>query len=323
MTTARQTLLTGLVSHPIYREHDPGARHPECPARYDAVLRGIAGAVPEEQLVRIDPRPATEADIALCHSRSYIETVKRDVAAGFETLSAGDTSINERSFDAALMAAGGVMTAVDAVMAGEVKNAFCAVRPPGHHATSDRGMGFCVFNNVAIGARYARKKHGIQRVLIVDWDIHHGNGIQDIFYADPTVFYFSTHQWPLYPGTGMVSDVGTGEGRGFTMNCPCAAGSGRAEIVGAFQDRLLPAMNMFKPEFVLISAGFDGQIGDPIGQFALADEDFAELTGIVMEIATEYAGGHLVSVLEGGYDLRGLASAAGTHVKRLTGIMAH
>jgi acetoin utilization deacetylase AcuC-like enzyme len=313
-------LKTGLVSHPAYREHDPGEGHPESPSRYDAALRGIADAVPQERIQALDPRPATEDEIAFCHSRRYIETVKADVEEGFECLSTGDTNINEHSLAAALMAAGGVMMAVDAVVAGQVKNAFCAVRPPGHHATTHCGMGFCVFNNVALGARYAQKKYGIHRVLIVDWDIHHGNGTQEIFYSDPTVFYFSTHQWPFYPGTGMSDDVGTGEGKGFTLNCPFASGSGRTEIVGAFQERLLPAMKKFKPEFVFISAGFDGRIADPIGQFVLLDKDFAELTDIVMGIAAEHAEGRLVSALEGGYELRGLASSVGAHVARLAGV---
>ena len=313
------SLKTGWVCHPIYREHDPGEGHPECPARYDAAIRGISDAVPEARLLRIEPRPATEDEIAFCHSRRYIEIVKQDVAEGSDCLRTGDTNIGARSLEAALMAAGGAMAAVDAVMAGQVANAFCAVRPPGHHATSECGMGFCVFNNVAIGARHAQRRHGVKRVLIVDWDIHHGNGTQEIFQRDPTVFYFSTHQWPFYPGTGLASDAGTGEGKGFTLNCPFASGSGRAEIAGAFRERLLPAMKAFKPEFVFISAGFDARVGDPIGQFALRDRDFVELTGLVMDIAGEYAGGRLVSVLEGGYDLRGLASAVGAHVKRLAG----
>lgn len=319
MTSSSSLSKTGLVSHSLYREHDPGEGHPECPARYDAALRGVAETVPAERLLPIEPRMATEDEIAFCHSRQYIDIVKRDVAGGFETLSTGDTNISDRSFGAAMMAAGGVMAAVDAVMAGRVANAFCAVRPPGHHAMSDRGMGFCIFNNVAIGARYIQKQHGVKRILIVDWDIHHGNGTQEIFYRDPTVFYFSTHQWPFYPGTGMADDTGLDGGKGFTLNCPFASGSGRTEIVGAFRERLVSAMKRFRPEFVMISAGFDARVGDPIGQATLKDGDFAELTDIVMGIAADYAGDRLVSALEGGYDLRGLASAVGAHVKRLAG----
>jgi acetoin utilization deacetylase AcuC-like enzyme len=199
-----------------------------------------------------------------------------------------------------------------------VRNAFAAVRPPGHHATADAGMGFCVFNNVAIGARYAQRRHGLARVLIVDWDVHHGNGTQAIFYDDPSVFYFSIHQRPHYPGTGRANQTGTGAGQGFTLNCPLAAGSGGREARAAFLDRLVPAMRDFRPELVLVSAGFDARVGDPLGGLVLTDDDFADLTGIAMDIAAEYAGGRLVAALEGGYNLPGLAAAAGAHVRRLT-----
>ena len=308
---------TGLVEDPIYRKHDPGRGHPECPARYDAVLDGIARAVPREALLRVAARDATEGEIALCHTPEYIRFTEEEIKAGAGSLSTGDTNVNGWSFIAAVRAAGGVLAAVDAVMDGTVRNAFACVRPPGHHATPDRGMGFCVFNNVAIGARYAQRRHGIERALIVDWDVHHGNGTQAIFYEDPTVFYFSTHQWPLYPGSGAVRETGLGPGKGFTINCPMASGSGRREIVGAFHERLAPAMREFKPQFVFISAGFDAREEDPLGGLMLTDEDFADLTGICMEIAAQYAGGRLVSALEGGYNLAGLASAAGAHVRRL------
>ena len=188
----------------------------------------------------------------------------------------GDTAVCEESWDAALRAAGLAVSAVDAVMAGAMENAFCAVRPPGHHATADRGMGFCIFNNVAVAARHAQKAHGMERVLIVDWDVHHGNGTQDIFYGDGTVLFFSTHQWPLYPGTGRRSERGTGEGEGLTINCPLAEGAGGAEVLGAMREELEPAAEKFKPELVLISAGFDSRAGDPLGGFLLEDEDFVE-----------------------------------------------
>jgi len=206
---------------------------------------------------------------------------------------------------------------VDAVVEGRAQNAFCVVRPPGHHANADRGMGFCIFNNVALAARYAQRRHGLERVLIADWDVHHGNGTQDIFYADGSVFFFSTHQHPWYPGTGSAEETGEGAGRRTTLNCPFPAGSGRAEILGAFQQKLLPAARNFKPDLVLISAGFDSRAGDPLGGFTLSDGDFADLTALLLEIAGSYAGGRLVSVLEGGYSLEGLAAAAEAHVKAL------
>jgi acetoin utilization deacetylase AcuC-like enzyme len=201
-------------------------------------------------------------------------------------------------------AAGGVLNAVDAVLTGAACNAFCAVRPPGHHASAGRGMGFCLFNNIAIAARYAQNKYGVGRVLIVDWDVHHGNGTQDIFYSDPSVFFFSTHQWPLYPGDG--------PGQGATMNFPFPAGSGRREILGAVENHLLPAAERFQPDLVLISAGFDSRIGDPLGRFTLTDDDFADLTRAVMGINSR-----VVSVLEGGYNLDGLASSTAAHVATL------
>ncbi|MFC1497734.1 histone deacetylase [Verrucomicrobiota bacterium] len=309
---------TAIIYDPIYKEHKPGQSHPESPQRYDAVLKGIKDAVPEETLLKVKPRAAAEDEIMLCHPKKNIDLVKRDVASDIKCLSTGDTDLSEKSFDVALMAAGGVITAVGKVMDGTVRNAFCAVRPPGHHATSDMGMGFCIFNNIAIGARYVQKKYKIGKVLIVDWDVHHGNGTQAIFYDDPSVFYFSTHQWPCYPGTGQAGETGIGKGKGFTLNCPFPPGSGRKEIVGAFKEKLVPAMVKFKPEFVFISAGFDARAGDLIGNLMLTDKDFAELTGILIEIAEKYASGHIVSALEGGYTLSGLASAAGAHVKSLS-----
>lgn len=291
--------------------------HPESPARYDAIEQILTSDRSPSGLIRLNPRPASLSDIERCHESRYVQWVREDVQDAIRCLRTGDTDICERSFEVALLAAGGVMSAIDAVMAGRVRNAFCAVRPPGHHATRDRGMGFCIFNNVAIGARYVQHRYGIERILIVDWDIHHGNGTQEIFYEDPTVFYFSTHRWPYYPGTGGVTECGTGKGYGFTLNCPLACGSGRTEVLGAFRQQLVPAMDRFRPEFVLISAGFDSRLGDPLGGFTLSDDDFADLTRSVMDLAARYAGGRLVSVLEGGYDLEGLAAAVLAHVRTL------
>ena len=309
--------MTAILADPIYKEHQTGEGHPERPERFDAVLHALEKAGAVKDALRIPVRTATEDEIALCHGRGYIEVVKRDAARGATTLSTGDTHIGPRSLDVALKATGGVLNAVDAVLGRKAKNAFCAVRPPGHHATPDRGMGFCLFNNVAIATRYAQKKYGVAKVLIVDWDVHHGNGTQDIFYSDGAVFYFSTHQSPWYPGTGAANETGEGKGKGTTLNAPFPAGAGRDEIMGAFRNKLLPAAREFKPDLIFLSAGFDSRAGDPLGQFKLSDTDFEDLTKLMLEMADTYAGGKVVSVLEGGYNLTGLASAAAAHVGAL------
>jgi len=308
---------TGIVCSPVYKKHLAGAFHPESPRRIDAIKEALS---PEKLGIRlrdIRPRRATREEILLCHTPAYLDLVEKEIESGVRTLSTGDTNVCGDSLEVALLAAGGVLAAVDAMMSSEVRNAFCAVRPPGHHAGPARGMGFCVFNNVAIAARYAQKKHGIARVLIVDWDVHHGNGTQDTFYEDGSVFYFSTHQSQLYPGTGMREETGKGKGAGTTLNCPFAAGAGRERILGAFLDKLVPAAERFKPELVLVSAGFDSRINDPLGQFCLTDKDFEDLTGVVAEIAHKHADGRLASVLEGGYNIDGLAKACAAHVRAL------
>jgi acetoin utilization deacetylase AcuC-like enzyme len=308
---------TALLLDPIFKEHDPGPGHPEQPARYDAVTLAIEETRLLPHLHRIDLRAATEDELALVHGHRYIATVKREIAAGAHQLSTGDTDVNRRSFDVAVRAVGGVLNTVDAVVAGKAANAFCAVRPPGHHARPDQGMGFCIFNSIAIAARYAQRTHGLAKVLIADWDVHHGNGTQDTFYADGSVFFMSTHQSPWYPGTGPANETGEGKGRGCTMNFPFPSGSGRAEILGAFRENLRRAADSFKPDLVMISAGFDSRGGDPLGQFTLADPDFADLTKVMLEIAGTHAEGRLISVLEGGYSLSGLKAAVGAHVKAL------
>ena len=314
---SKQAARVGLVYSPVYKKHVPHLSHPERPQRLDAIMDALAAPELADLLVRIEPRPATEKQISYCHTADYVRQAKHDILSGAEMLSTGDTDVCRDSLEAALLAAGGVLAAVDAVVAGTVKTAFCAVRPPGHHATPYRGMGFCIFNNVAIAARYAQKKHRIGRVLIADWDVHHGNGTQETFYEDGSVFFFSTHQRPWYPGTGSADETGRGEGEGTTLNCPFPAGTEGKEIVAAFREKLQPAANSFKPELVLISAGFDSRHGDPLGMFHINDEQFAELTGIVMQIARDHAGCRVVSVLEGGYSLEGLAAASAAHVRAL------
>jgi len=311
---------TGLVLDPLFERHDPGEGHFERPARYAALRHALADSGLLDSLYPIKPRAARDGDLRLVHTRSYLQAVRHDVARGAPLLSTGDTALGAHTFDVALMSAGACVAAVDAIFAGRVRNAFAAVRPPGHHATAARGMGFCVFNNVAIAARYAQKVYHAERILISDWDVHHGNGTQDIFYRDPSVFFFSTHQSPWYPGTGAHDETGADAGLGTTLNCPFHAGAGRSEIVGAFRRKLLPAATAFRPDFVILSAGFDSRHDDPLGRFVLKDADFAELTSLMLEIAARSAGGRLLSVLEGGYNLTGLASAAVAHLDALRGI---
>jgi acetoin utilization deacetylase AcuC-like enzyme len=305
--------MTGLAADPYCKTHLTGPQHPEQPARFDAAVGALRGL----DLAAIPPRLANHDELALCHSRQYIQLAEVEILTGERELSTGDTIISPDSLEAALRATGGALNAVDAIVEKRILNAISIGRPPGHHASAARGMGFCIFNTVAIAARYAQKKYGIGRVLIVDWDVHHGNGTQDIFYRDGTVFFFSTHQSPWYPGTGARNERGDEAGEGMTLNCPFPAGAGRKEILGAFQEQLIDEADQVKPELVLISAGFDSRHADPLGQFVLTDDDFADLTRVMREIADKHAGGRLLSVLEGGYNLTGLAAGVRAHVEAL------
>ncbi len=310
---------SGIAADPCVKKHDTGPHHPEQAARFTAIMDRLERSGLSRDLTRLSTRAADDDELALAHTREYIALVGREVAEHRDQLSTGDTDIMAQSDEAARLAAGCAICAVDAVFAHDVENAFAVVRPPGHHASAGRGMGFCLFNNVAIAARYAQTKYGAERVLIADWDVHHGNGTQDIFYDDGSVLFFSTHQSPWYPGTGARNETGEGAGAGKTINCPLPAGSGRAEIVGAFHQQLVPAAERFHPDLVLVSAGFDSRINDPLGHFRLTDADFNELTGIMLDIAAKYCDGRLVSVLEGGYNLEGLAMASEAHVRALGG----
>lgn len=307
-----------LLTDASFERHATGSGHPESPARNAAVREALQPVM--AKAIRIEQRIASEDEIALVHSREYIGRAKQDIAAGLKELSTGDTRVSKASWEVATEAVGGVLGAVDLVCGKKADTAFCAVRPPGHHATPTRGMGFCVFNNIAIGARYAQKRHGVGRVLIVDWDVHHGNGTQDVFYQDGSVMFLSTHQHPWYPGSGLHTEQGEGKGAGKILNFPFPAGSGRVEVLGeAFEQGLVKAAEQFRPELIMISAGFDSREGDPLGRFRLTDRDFADLTRLMRTIATKHAGGRVVSVLEGGYSLTGLAAGVASHVAALMG----
>jgi acetoin utilization deacetylase AcuC-like enzyme len=314
--------LTGFLYDDIFLKHLSGNNgHPERPERLTAIWNGLQRAGLIHDTYHLAPRRATDNELALVHERSYIQLVRRELANvhGYRELSTGDTLVSADSFDVALSASGGVLNAVDAVMRGKVKNAFCAVRPPGHHAGPTRGMGFCIFNNVAIAARYVQKTYGVQRVLIVDQDYHHGNGTQDIFYEDGSVFYFSTHHYGAYPGTGAASETGRGKGAGKILNVPLLPGAGDEEVLQAFQTKLVPAARAFKPDFILISAGFDAMRHDDLGVFDVTPQGFAAMARVVVNLANELCQGRVVSVLEGGYRLDGLADSVAAHVSVLQG----
>ena len=308
---------TGLVYHPAYLEHDMGMGHPESPNRLRAIMKQLEQSGTMARLTRIEPRQAEDEWITRVHTPSYVASLAKQAPSSGRVSLDPDTSMSPGSLTAAYLAAGGALAAVDAIMAKEVDHVFCAVRPPGHHAEASRAMGFRLFNNVAIAARYAQKKHGLARVLIVDWDVHHGNGTQHSFEDGPTVLYFSTHQYPHYPGTGRESERGRGAGEGYTINVPMEAGEGDEEFLRIFQDVLVPAADEFKPDFVIISAGFDAHKDDPLASMGLTEEGYAELTGIVAGIAKTYAQGRILSSLEGGYNLTALAASVDAHVRGL------
>ena len=306
-------MATLLVTHPACLDHITPAGHPERPDR----LRAIDQALEDprfQDLVREQAPAATLETIALCHPIDYIAEI-RDATPkqGLVRLDA-DTSMSPGTFEAVLRAVGGAVMAADEVIAGRVANAFCAMRPPGHHAETMRPMGFCLFNTAAIVARHVQKRHGVARAAVVDFDVHHGNGTQEIFWSDATVMYCSTHQMPLYPGSGAPSERGV---HGTIVNAPLRPGDGGAEFRRAFETVILPRLAVFAPEFVVISAGFDAHMRDPLANLNLLEPDFAWVTGKIMEVADGSASGRIVSVLEGGYDLQGLAQSAAAHVTAL------
>lgn len=300
----RDMLRTGYVIDPRYRNHEIPPGHPERPERI-AVLLDLMGRYDRGGLVQIEPRPATIDEILLNHDRGYIEEVRAS-AGGPHVAFDLDTHAFARSYETALLSTGGLLELLDRIMAGEIDNGFALVRPPGHHAETGRAMGFCFFNNVAIGARYLKDRYDLERLLVVDWDVHHGNGTQRSFYDDGSVLYISTHQYPHYPGTGAAGEVGVGEGAGFTVNIPFPGGFGDGEYVEAFRRIVAPISRQFDPHFVLISAGFDGHRLDPLSDMRLTTAGFSSMARILLTIAANHARGRCAAVLEGGYNLDAL-----------------
>ncbi len=309
---------TALIHHPIYLKHDTGIGHPETARRYEVVMNALeTDKKLWESLAVSQPEPAAKGLILAAHTKEHSNRVENAFADGVENLDA-DTIISMHSFDAALTAAGGACRAVDLVMAGDAKNAFCASRPPGHHATGEHAMGFCLFNNVAVAARYAQNKYKeIERVAIVDWDVHHGNGTQGIFFDDPTVFFFSMHQYPWYPGSGSRGETGFGRGKDYTLNVPVKAKTPAKEQLRMFDNALNDIRRNFTPDLIIISAGFDAHETDPLGQLKLLDEDFVKMTRTVKNWANEVCKGRVVSCLEGGYNLETLGESVKNHVAEL------
>ena len=305
-------MTTRLYSHPIYLEHITPPGHPERPDR----LRAIAQVLEHERFSDLERVEADAADpelVLLAHPREFLDRVSAGIPeSGIARIDA-DTSASPKSWEAALTAIGAANAAVDDVFAGRADNVFVAARPPGHHAERNQAMGFCLFNNAAIAARHAQKAHGAERVAIVDWDVHHGNGTQDIFWDDPSVLYCSTHQMPLYPGTGAKDEIGAGN----IVNAPLSPGDGSETFKDAFRSRVLTALDEFRPDLIIISAGFDAHHRDPLAEINLTEDDFDWATGELMDRAGQWSSNRLVSLLEGGYDLQGLAYSVALHVHRL------
>ena len=309
-------MATGFVYYPDFLEHDTGPSHPERAERLRSVMAHLESNGPLLQLTRLEATACEERWLHSVHTEDHVDLVRRAASQAPVHLDP-DTVVSACSWDVARLASGSLLAACDAVVDGRVDNAFCASRPPGHHAERDHAMGFCLFNHVAVAARYLQQQHSIDRVMIIDWDVHHGNGTQHIFEDDPSVLYVSLHQYPYYPGTGAYSETGVGAGVGATLNCPMNAGTTDANYSEAFTSRILPKIDDFSPDIILVSAGFDAHLADPLAQVCLSTQMYEWMTLRLMEKADQHAGGRLLSLLEGGYDLDALAQCVSLHVETL------
>lgn len=306
---------TAYLYNEIYTEHDTGWGHPERSERLPAIDNQLRKNPFYKELIMIDIKKSDYKYIEAIHDRSYIERVEKEISRGTKYLDSMDTAVCDRSFEIALYAVGGCLNMCDTIMKGEADNGFCAARPPGHHAERTYAAGFCIFNNIAICARYLQSEYNLKNIAIVDWDVHHGNGTQHSFENDPSIYYISTHQYPHYPGTGSEGETGTGEGKGYTLNIPMRAGSGNEEYLAAFNGKIIPELDKFKPEFILISAGFDAHSYDPLSSIHLSSEMFYKFTRMLMDVARKHSKNRVISMLEGGYDLKGLAEGVENMMK--------
>ena len=307
---------TGYISDPFYLKHK-NEPHPENPGRLNAIQKNIESSKYYNNLTLIQPRKATVEDIAKVHGTGYIRSVEDSCRNGVRNLDA-DTVISSDSYQAALLSAGAGLEALDKILEGTVGNAFCAVRPPGHHAEQNKAMGFCLFNNVGVIARYAQDVKNIQKIFIFDWDVHHGNGTQHSFYKDSSIYYSSIHQYPFYPGTGGVDETGTGDGLGSNLNLPMRAYSCDADYINVIEHKLIPVIQKFNPDLIIISAGFDAHENDPLAQINLSTDCYGKMTQKLMEIANDVCNGRILSMLEGGYDYSALADSVQLHVETLS-----
>ena len=308
---------TAFIYHPDALLHDAGAGHPERRARLESIVQHLKDRSLWDEVLHLRPQVAPHRALLRVHSPAHLDRVAALARVERPTYVSQDTAASPSTYRAALLAAGAPLTAIDALLAGRADHAFCCMRPPGHHAEVEQIMGFCFFNNAAVAAHYLRAECGCDKVAIIDWDVHHGNGTQHIFEADNSVFFCSIHQSPLYPGTGAADECGLGAGRGQTLNIPVPAGSTDADYLGHFADAIIPALDQFQPDFILLSAGFDAHRSDPLGQILLSAEGYGQLTELVLQLATRHCEGRLVSLLEGGYDLEATAASVAAHLSAL------